>query len=65
MDVGGQRGERKRWIDTFDKVTSVIFLTAVSEYDQKLPETEIMMDEDRSKATVNSNLLLAFVHRVL
>ena len=38
MDVGGQRGERKKWIHVFDSVTAIIFLTAVSEYDQVLNE---------------------------
>ena len=33
-DVGGQRNERKKWIHCFDNVTAVIFVAAVSEYDQ-------------------------------
>lgn len=38
MDVGGQRSERRKWIHCFESVTSVIFLTALSEYDQVLWE---------------------------
>ena len=52
MDVGGQRGERKRWIEAFERVTAVIFLTAVSEFDQRLPETEIMVGNDQQRAEV-------------
>lgn len=37
-DVGGQRNERKKWIHCFDNVTAVIFVGAVSEYDQVLYE---------------------------
>lgn len=37
-DVGGQRNERKKWIHCFDNVTAVIFVGAISEYDQVLYE---------------------------
>lgn len=37
-DVGGQRNERKKWIHCFDSVTAVIFVAAISEYDQVLYE---------------------------
>jgi len=47
FDVGGQRNERKKWIHCFDNVTSVIFVAAISEYDQMLYEdnTENRMTE--------------------
>ena len=38
FDVGGQRSERKKWIHCFESVTSIIFCTALSEYDQSLLE---------------------------
>jgi hypothetical protein len=38
FDVGGQRSERKKWIHYFESVTSIIFCTALSEYDQVLLE---------------------------
>jgi len=46
-DVGGQRNERKKWIHCFDNVTAVIFVAAISEYDQVLYEdtTANRMDE--------------------
>ena len=39
VDVGGQRSERRKWIHCFENVTSVMFLVALSEYDQSLHET--------------------------
>eukprot|EP00092_Neocalanus_flemingeri_P103624 GFUD01132635.1.p1 GENE.GFUD01132635.1~~GFUD01132635.1.p1 ORF type:complete len:348 (-),score=95.97 GFUD01132635.1:24-1067(-) len=38
VDVGGQRGERRKWVHVFESVTAIIFLVAVSEYDQVLAE---------------------------
>lgn len=38
VDVGGQRSERRKWIHCFESVTSVIFIAALSEYDQRLME---------------------------
>ncbi|OZJ02875.1 Guanine nucleotide-binding protein subunit alpha [Bifiguratus adelaidae] len=40
FDVGGQRSERKKWIHCFENVTAIIFLVAISEYDQLLLEDE-------------------------
>ena len=40
VDVGGQRSERRKWIHCFENVTSIIFLVALSEYDQILFESE-------------------------
>lgn len=39
-DVGGQRNERKKWIHCFEDVSAVIFVAALSEFDQKLFEDE-------------------------
>ena len=46
-DVGGQRNERKKWIHCFENVTAVIFVAALSEYDQVLYEdmSQNRMDE--------------------
>ncbi|KAG1722717.1 heterotrimeric G protein alpha subunit [Suillus lakei] len=38
FDVGGHRSERKKWIHCFESVTSIIFCTALSGYDQVLLE---------------------------
>jgi len=40
FDVGGQRNERKKWIHCFENVTAVLFVAAISEYDQVLYEDE-------------------------
>jgi hypothetical protein len=34
FDVGGQRSERKKWLHCFEGVTAVLFVAAVSEFDQ-------------------------------
>jgi len=41
-DVGGQRSERKKWMPIFDGCDAVIFVAALSEYDQKLAEAKRM-----------------------
>ncbi|KIW12166.1 hypothetical protein PV08_09441 [Exophiala spinifera] len=38
MDVGGQRSERKKWIHCFDGVQCLLFMAALSGYDQCLVE---------------------------
>merc|ERR1711997_92427 len=48
VDVGGQRSERRKWIHCFENVTSIIFLVALSEYDQVLVESE---NENRMEET--------------
>jgi len=51
FDVGGQRAERRKWIHAFDNVTAIIFVTAISEYDQ-------FLFEDRSKNRLEEALEL-------
>lgn len=40
LDVGGQRNERRKWIHCFENVTCIIFVAAISEFDQRLAEDE-------------------------
>lgn len=40
FDAGGQRSERKKWIHCFEGITAVLFVLAMSEYDQMLFEDE-------------------------
>jgi hypothetical protein len=46
FDVGGQRSERKKWIQCFENVTSIIFCVALSEYDQVLLEESSQVSLD-------------------
>ncbi|BGP40826.1 guanine nucleotide-binding protein subunit alpha [Rhodotorula kratochvilovae] len=39
-DVGGQRSERKKWINCFSDVQVLLFVLAISEYNQMLYEDE-------------------------
>lgn len=43
FDVGGQRSERKKWIHCFENVTAVVFVVALSAYDQMLLEDEAVV----------------------
>ncbi|KAG2389190.1 hypothetical protein C9374_014590 [Naegleria lovaniensis] len=40
VDVGGQRNERKKWIHCFESVTCLLFVVALSEYDQTCYEDD-------------------------
>ncbi|KAG8195259.1 hypothetical protein JTE90_028410 [Oedothorax gibbosus] len=42
FDVGGQRGERRKWIQVFDGITAVLFLVASSGFDLKLREDPLV-----------------------
>jgi hypothetical protein len=46
FDVGGQRSERKKWIHCFENINALIFIVAVSEYDQLLLEDESTVSAD-------------------
>jgi len=38
FDVGGQRNERRKWIHCFEAVSAILFIVAISAYDQMLIE---------------------------
>lgn len=48
-DVGGQRSERRKWLPLFDHVTAIVFVAALNDYDQVVPE-------DRSKNRMQESL---------
>ncbi|KAG6914520.1 hypothetical protein DXG01_016829, partial [Tephrocybe rancida] len=54
IDVSGLRSERRKWIHCFESVTSVIFCTALSEYDQNQMMESLLLFE----AVVNSRWFL-------
>lgn len=41
VDVGGQRSERRKWLNCFGGVAAVIFLAALNEYDMVLEEDNV------------------------
>ncbi|CAK7568507.1 MAG: G-Protein alpha subunit [Sporothrix epigloea] len=51
FDVGGQRSERKKWIHCFENVNCLLFLVAISGYDQCLVE-------DKTGNQMNEALML-------
>eukprot|EP00455_Lapot_gusevi_P033551 TRINITY_DN366_c0_g1_i4.p1 TRINITY_DN366_c0_g1~~TRINITY_DN366_c0_g1_i4.p1 ORF type:complete len:372 (+),score=123.83 TRINITY_DN366_c0_g1_i4:121-1236(+) len=67
-DVGGQKSERKKWIHCFEGVTAVIFVAAISEYDQTMFEDnsqnrllesiELFDSIANSKYFKNTNIIL-------
>ena len=38
FDVGGQKGERGKWIQCFNDVTAIIYVTSSSSYDMEVRE---------------------------
>ncbi|XP_021355712.1 guanine nucleotide-binding protein G(i) subunit alpha-like isoform X2 [Mizuhopecten yessoensis] len=49
IDVGGQRSERKKWINCFDDVTAIFFIVAMNEYDLVLREDESVVGIKRKE----------------
>jgi GTPase SAR1 family protein len=43
VDVGGQRNQRAKWIHSFEDVQAIIFICAISEYNQRLEEDTSVM----------------------
>jgi len=72
LDVGGQRSERRKWIHCFDCVTSVLFCTSLSEYDQTLREDDsqnrmkeslLLFDEIRNSPWFRSTPFMLFLNK--
>ena len=47
-DVGGQRNERRKWLGSFNDITAVIFVAAISEYNQVLFEDRTVNRQDEA-----------------
>lgn len=68
FDLGGQRPERKSWVQSFEGVMTIIFCVALSEYDQFLLEQpeqnrllesfQLFSDIVRSRWFINSSIVL-------
>lgn len=58
MQIGTQRAERRKWIHCFENVTSIIFLVALSEYDQRLMESACENRLEESLALYRDHLQL-------
>lgn len=59
VDVGGQRSERRKWIHCFENVTSIMFLVALSEYDQVLVESDNEVSTPSGSAVRTMNKVVA------
>jgi len=62
VDVGGQRSERRKWIMCFQDVKAILFVVAISAFDQTCREdmrkNRLEEDLDSLRATWNHRLLL-------
>jgi len=58
IDVGGQRGERKKWIHAFSDVSALFYVASLSEYDQTLAE-----DATRNRMAESLQLFEAIIHQ--
>lgn len=72
IDVGGQRNERRKWIHCFEGVTAVIFVAAISEYDQvlfeerkknRLEEALELFDEMANSVWFSNTNLVLFLNK--
>ena len=57
VDVGGQKSERRKWIHCFEGVDAVMYLTAISEFDQFLSE-----NESQNRLEESLNLFNTIIH---
>lgn len=55
-DVGGQRGERRKWTRCFDAITVLLFMASLSEYNQVLAE-----DRTRNRMKESLDLFEAMI----
>ncbi|GBG26255.1 Guanine nucleotide-binding protein subunit alpha [Hondaea fermentalgiana] len=70
IDVGGLRGERRKWTPYFEGVDLIIFVVSISEYDQVLAEDqtknrlqeslELFNEIANAKWSSKSNILILF-----
>jgi len=60
IDVGGQRSERRKWVHCFPDINALLFVVAISEYDQTLREDNTTKRLDESlkvyEETINNKI---------
>jgi len=65
VDVGGQKTERRKWIHCFEGVTSVLFLAALSDYNEKcqiLRENETEPEKGQNRLDISISLFKIIKH---
>eukprot|EP00117_Sycon_ciliatum_P036849 scpid41240/ scgid0768/ Guanine nucleotide-binding protein subunit alpha-11 len=63
VDVGGQRSERRKWIHCFEDCTSIIFVTACSEYDETIIDIDIQNRMAESLALFQTIISYPWFHK--
>ncbi len=53
VDVGGQRSERRKWINCFENVTSILFVASLSDYDLTMSEEELKLSNVNTSLEIN------------
>ncbi len=53
LDVGGQRSERRKWINCFENVTSMLFVTSLSDYDLTMSPDELKTSNSSNQGEIN------------
>ena len=48
FDVGGQRSERKKWVNCFEGVSAVVYVSSLADYDLKMYEDDTLNRMDDS-----------------
>jgi hypothetical protein len=55
VDVGGQRSERRKWINCFENVTSLLYVASLSDYDLLLGKDELKASQSATSDGEASN----------
>ncbi|KAI9333281.1 guanine nucleotide binding protein, alpha subunit [Obelidium mucronatum] len=72
-DLGGQRSERKKWVPYFDNVQAIIFLVAISSYDQvcfedgstnRMVESMTLFSSICNHAAFRKTSMLVFMNKI-
>ena len=62
VDIGGHRSQRQRWLQCFDNVRSILFLTASNDFDRQTPEephiNRLVESTDIFELIVNNQILV-------